>query len=229
MTPGDFGPLYAETQIGRFPVEPWNTFSNLIFLGVWVLFAYRTRFDRKKHPLFIVTLPVLLVGFVGGTVFHATRASNVWLVMDFVPIGILAIAGALYFWLRVVPNAMVAASLFLLTMSFSFAARRLVDLPRHLSISLGYGTLALGVLLPIVLHSRQSNWYGLARIIAAAAFFSIAITFRIVDREIVSLLPMGSHFLWHIFGGLSTYLILDYAYQDDCRRYQRRGLATAAP
>jgi hemolysin III len=30
----DHGPIYAETVPGRFPVEPWATLTNLIFLAV---------------------------------------------------------------------------------------------------------------------------------------------------------------------------------------------------
>ena len=34
--PNDNGPIYVETLMGRFPVEPWNTYSNLLFLALIV-------------------------------------------------------------------------------------------------------------------------------------------------------------------------------------------------
>ena len=43
--PGDFGPFYAETHMGRLPVEPWNTFSNLAFLAIAVYWAFKIRKD----------------------------------------------------------------------------------------------------------------------------------------------------------------------------------------
>ena len=41
--PNDRGPIYLETLMGRFPVEPWNTFSNLLFLALIVFWFLRVR------------------------------------------------------------------------------------------------------------------------------------------------------------------------------------------
>ena len=89
--PPDFGPIYAETDLTRFPVEPWNVASNLIFLIIIFLFARRTRLNYRRYPLVVLALPILAVGFTGGTIFHATRSNRLWLMMDYLPIMILCL------------------------------------------------------------------------------------------------------------------------------------------
>ena len=97
---GDFGPTYFETNLDRFPVEPFNTYSNLIFLFILLFFCWRTRGDFRSFPASVLALPILCVGFVGGTLFHATRSYPLWLYMDFVPIALLVVLASLYFWNR---------------------------------------------------------------------------------------------------------------------------------
>lgn len=216
MTPGDFGPIYTETDLSRFPVEPWNTFSNLIFLIVLIVFARRTRLNIKRHPLIVAGLPILFVGFLGGTIFHATRSANIWLVLDFMPIGILSLMAAFYFWRSVIGSTPLALLAVPLPLIFTSGLRALLPFERHASISVGYIGLALLIVLPAGLDCRKRGYAGAAPLLGAVASFALAITFRFTDK--LALLPMGTHFLWHLFGGLSTYLILLYTYMGDLER-----------
>jgi hemolysin III len=90
MHPSDYGPTYTETVpglvAGSFPVEPWKTWSNLIFVVLFVHIALRSRLDYRRYPLIVFSLPILAVGIVGGTVYHATRSHFMWLFLDFMPI-----------------------------------------------------------------------------------------------------------------------------------------------
>lgn len=56
VEPNDQGPIYRETDMSRLLVEPWSTFSNLIFLAVFIYFAVKTRFSYKRFPLIVVFL-----------------------------------------------------------------------------------------------------------------------------------------------------------------------------
>lgn len=109
MQPADFGPIYAETLPGRFPVEPWNTFSNLIFLFVFLNFLRRIRHNPRRYPITLTSLIILIIGLTGGTIYHATRSHNIWLILDFVPIGILVIIGTIFFWYRLTGSFFSAA------------------------------------------------------------------------------------------------------------------------
>jgi len=56
--PGDVGPIYAETDMAHFPVEPLNTISNLIFLVLVIYWAYKTRMSVVRYPLIVIALPL---------------------------------------------------------------------------------------------------------------------------------------------------------------------------
>ena len=45
------------------------------------------------------------------------------------------------------------------------------------------------------------------------ACFGIAFFCRLVDRTPYGDLPMGTHWLWHTFGAISTALIIEYFYK----------------
>lgn len=218
MRLADFGPLYKETVLGRFPVEPWNTYSNIFFLLLVIYWARRTRFDHCRHPLIITILPILLIGFVGGTIFHATRSNRIWLFMDFMPILICSLLAAVDFWRRVLGSMTKGVLLVLLC----FAVLRLfihsLDLDLRLKITLGYSSLAISLLLPAVIHCVKNYWQNFVLLLGASCSFCIALFFRFIDQGLgAQLFPMGTHFLWHIFGALSVLFLTEYIYRDDIR------------
>lgn len=100
--PNDTGPVYAETLAGRFPVEPFNTLSNLVFLFILVYWGVRVYKQPGEHRFLAWCLPVLGIGWVGGTLFHATRSHEVWLLMDWVPILLLCFAAVVYFIFKLI-------------------------------------------------------------------------------------------------------------------------------
>jgi hypothetical protein len=42
----------------------------------------------------------------------------------------------------------------------------------------------------------------------AAAVFVTSLIFRVIDLDICGLLPVGTHFLWHILNAVVIYLVL---------------------
>ena len=216
IRPADFGPIYAETDLSRFPVEPWNTASNIIFLIICLVFAKRTKFDWRAHQTLTFAIPILFIGFIGGTVFHATRSHNIWLIMDFVPIFVLAIATSLHFWLKLMPRPIIAALLVMLPFLFFQTLRYLAPDVGLLRISFGYISLAGTILCPAILYSTRTSGAHAIWLVCCVLSFAIAITCRIFDSE--RWFPMGTHFLWHLFGGLSTYCLMEYVYRGEVRK-----------
>ena len=47
--PKDSGPVYTETLPGSFPVEPFNTFSNIIFLAIVIYFGVKIYNSNQTH------------------------------------------------------------------------------------------------------------------------------------------------------------------------------------
>jgi hemolysin III len=210
IQPSDFGPIYAETLFGRFPVEPWNTFSNLIFILVFIHFFQKIQQQPRRYPITFVSLMILLVGFIGGTIYHATRSHNIWLFLDFMPIGVLVLLGTLFFWRKLTGSLWKALLLLILTLGASRLLSYLLITERHVRISFGYIMMAVVILLPAFLLSRKLSWKGRCSLIKAVVSFSGAVLCRIGDASWGKVLPMGTHFIWHILGGIATYYLFSF-------------------
>jgi hypothetical protein len=213
MHPNDFGPIYTETitgiTAGRVPVEPWNTWSNVIFVALLIHIAARSRLNYRRYPLIVTALPILVVGIIGGTVYHATRSHFIWLFLDFMPILILTSAAALAYWRDVMDSWPRAIATFLAVGVSGRALGTLLAPERSIQISLGYLSAALSILIPLTLLVRRAQWRGLLLLIGIILSFTTAVACRILDRGgTPSVLPMGTHFLWHIFGGISVWMLM---------------------
>lgn len=213
MQPRDGGPIYAETRAapdnGSYPVEPWNTWSNLIFVAVIVYFIRRTSLDVRRYRLVVLSLPILFVGWCGGTLFHATRRDVVWLILDILPIVALSIAVGLSFWHMVVRSwGKAVVCFFGIAVSGRFLATLLVA-DHALRISFWYMAMALPIVLPLFVVVRRKALPEKLLFAGVVAAFGVAVMFRMWDRTGVEpLLPMGTHFLWHLFGGLAVFLLM---------------------
>ncbi len=214
VEPNDQGPIYRETDISRIPVEPWSTFSNLIFLAVFIYFAVKTKFKYKKYPLLVIFLPILLLGWIGGTIYHATRSNDIWLLLDYIPIMFLVLMASIYFWREVVGKWTLVFCFTLFPIIIYRLIYETLALPHSLSISAGYSVLALIVIIPLVLHCIWKNPNGWKFLAGALGSFIIAITCRLLDDNcLTAYLPMGTHFLWHLFGGFCCFFMFYYIYE----------------
>jgi len=209
----DGGPRYAETDLARFPVEPWATWTNVVFLVVIVYWALRLRSTWRQHRLLsTVALPLLAVGWFGGTVYHAARSHIAWLLLDWVPIVLLLLLVATWLWRRLLPKAglsfrrtavLVAALLAPVLVAGVFAKRLATSGP--LGISVSYAVLSASAVLPAILNCVRTRhaWPWLAGTLAC---FAAALFFRTGDAALHAAgWPHGSHYLWHVFGGLATF------------------------
>lgn len=235
IEPKDQGPIYRETDMTRIPVEPWSTFSNLVFLAVFICFAVKTRLSYRKFPMVVIFLIILLIGWFGGTMYHATRGSNVWLRMDYLPIMIIVLTASIYFWRELVGN-------WLLVMVFTLAPImiyrfifHLLPVPHFVSISIGYTLLASVVVVPLVPHCIRKTPEGWKLLVSALISFVFAIGCRLLDNQKImdrpvipdffqetfgwiEILPMGTHFLWHIFGGICCFCMFSYVFNAEKKK-----------
>ena len=213
-TPPDFGPIYAETNLAQFPVEPLATYANFAFLLILFYWAFRTRLRFDRYPLIVAALPLLALGWIGGTVYHATRSHTVWLILDFAPIFMLALLTTVYYWKKVTGSwlwtAVLGAGPVLIYREIALSG----SLPGNYFITLGYAMLGGNLLLPTSWHCWKYNRNGVGSIIAAVIAFACALCFRQYDFELArsTWFPTGSHFLWHLCGAASTYFLLYYVY-----------------
>jgi hypothetical protein len=203
----NFGPQYCETPdliTGIFPVEPANAFSS----GVIVLFGIAALIHvirRAPNSIELYALcALLIVNGVGSVLWHGLRTR--WaLTLDVTPALIFVVVVAILWARRVAPLwqiAAVGAGL----VAFAFALR----------------SIDLGMRLP-------GRWGAMAPVIVAAALWLIArsyavsktaaltgglalvsaltaLTLRSIDSRACEYVPMGTHFLWHIFLSAAAFL-----------------------
>ncbi len=214
LAPNDCGPIYRESLQSGFPVEPWNTVSNLSFLFLILYWAFRLEFQWKKFPSIFFLLAFTSVGLFGGTLYHGTRSHCFWLFLDWIPIvfnvGVLSVVfwnGYFQNWklalLFGIPPTLAAA---VLQLYFGFQSV-LYSTLAYLSLFLSVGA---SLFFWLRKNGRQhGHLLGFAMISAGLAFLS-----RLAERSpFFDFLTMGTHFLWHIFGAMTCHFVLLYLYR----------------
>lgn len=210
----DGGPVYKETDLSRFPVEPFNTFSNIIFFLIIVYFAFKVYKEASRHYFLAVSIPVLFLGFLGGTIYHASRSHPLWLYLDWVPIILLCMAASIYFVFKLDKSLVTKILIIAVIVFISIGVRRL-PVPPSYKETVGYIATAIALLLPMVWYVVSTRGRHVGLIVCALGSFILAIFFRMLDRFVeADMLYMGTHWLWHLFGGISVFFLMSYIYID---------------
>ncbi|WP_299365142.1 hypothetical protein [Winogradskyella sp.] len=210
--PNDSGPIYKETIAGRFPAEPFNTLSNLLFLIIIIYFARKVYKNVKTHRYLAFAIPIIALSFVGGTVYHATRSHEIWLLMDWVPIALLLLSVGIYFIFKLTKTLLGRLLWIVMIFGANFGFRSL-PLPESLQISYGYVVSGLSLIAPIIVYLIKTNFVNGKYILAAIGSFALAITFRSLDKSL-DMFPMGSHWLWHSFGAIAVFFLMKFIFLD---------------
>lgn len=211
--PQDSGPIYLETVEGRFPVEPFNTYSNLIFLVLIIYWGVKVYRNPKQHQFLAWVLPIIAISYVGGTVYHATRSHEFWLRLDWMPIMLLCAALVIYFIFKLLKSWWQRLLLIAILLGTSFLLR-ILPIPSGLRISLGYIITAATILVPLLWYLVKTNGRNVIYVVVAFLIFSVAIFFRSIDLH-QNLLPMGTHWLWHLLGGIAVHFLIAYIFKDN--------------
>jgi predicted membrane channel-forming protein YqfA (hemolysin III family) len=219
----DGGPVYTETNTQQPIVEPWNAASALLFLLLVGWWTVRLWGRYRRFPFLTCCLPLLAAGGVGGTFYHAFRVSAVFFWLDILPIYLLGAAASLYFCFRLRMARWRIALVILVTLVLQATLvpvlSRVSPENPHLAINGSYVLLAALLLLPLALLLRKTAFRHWGWIALGLALFFVALFFRAVDTRAPPLLPMGTHWLWHVFGAGTVTALTEYVYQ----------LATDAP
>jgi hypothetical protein len=184
--------------------EPLNAVSNVSFLlAAWAAWVVAKRTGALSAGVRALIAIGASVG-IGSILWH-TYPTMPTLILDSVPILIFIMW---YIWLYVrnvvgmrPPFAVASAAAFLLAtlLAFPFAG-----------VLHGAFVYTPGLVVTLVLglfHARERR---VARftLLAAAGVYLAALFFRTIDNEVCPVLPIGTHFLWHILIGLVTYLAM---------------------
>jgi hypothetical protein len=206
--PKTFGPVYCETPdiATTFPIEPANTWSSgvIVLYGIaaLVLVARRAPRDISFYALCVL----LIVNGIGSILWHGMRTRSM-LILDALPALIFVLIIAVLWARRVAPLwQAIAVGVVLIVLPLAFLRLGFGLLPAFRIITTAALIAAIGVWLVVRTFSvnRTTALIGAGALISAVA----ALTFRIVDSSACSLIPFGTHFLWHIFLSTAAFLCM---------------------
>lgn len=188
---------YCERLTPGYWAEPVNAVTNLAFVVAAAVMWRRT----AGLPLARAMVLVLAVIGVGSYLFH-THANRVTGVMDVIPIVafiLLYVFAASRDFLRLTPwRAGLATVAFL---PYAAATVPLWSMVPGLGSSAGYAPVPVLILVYAWLLRRRApaTAQGLA---AGAGLLVLSLVFRTVDEPLCGVLPMGTHFLWHLLNAV---------------------------
>ena len=184
--------------------EPLNAVSNVSFLlaalAAWVL---ATRTGALSAGVRVLIALAASVG-IGSILWH-TLPTMLTLILDSVPILIFI---SWYIWLYA-RNVIGMRPLFAVAAVAAFPLATFLAIPFS-GVLHGAFVYVPGLVVTLVLGVFHASERRAARftLLAAAGVYAAALFFRTIDNEVCTVLPIGTHFLWHILIGLVTYLAM---------------------
>lgn len=206
----DGGPIYVETDLSILFSEPWNAFSSLAIVLPAVYWAVKLKGNFRKYPFIFYCIPLLILGGTGSTLFHAFRNSEYLLMMDVLPTAILMFSVGIYFWLKIIPNWWGTAGIVIPGTVLRYTMHEIF--PEELATNLSYFIAGTIVFFPLIFYLIKTRFEKAGFIILSVLFLIFALLFREMDFRVAHILPMGSHFLWHISSGVGAFFLAEYLY-----------------
>jgi hypothetical protein len=204
------GPTYCETlsaTSGAFPVEPFNTVSNgvIVLFGLAALYLVRKR-TPQAYDLYVLSALLVATG-IGSGLWHGLR-DGWWLRFE-VNAGLLFLFGVALCWSRRLWSS-VGALLFLVAFGVAFIfSRQYLGIFGQRWVAVAPAVVLFGSILATqtVILSKKAALLGVAAMVLSLT----ALGFRTYDITACEYLPMGTHWLWHMFnsaGGFTAMLVI---------------------
>ncbi len=187
---------YCERTDFTYWSEPLNAVTNLAFIIAAVVFWRRS----TGVPMARLLSGILFVISAGSFLFH-THATIWAAVGDVAPIGVFILVYLFVVNRDIVPmGGWYAAFATALFVPYAAAVVPALNLVPFLAISNFYWTVPiLLVLYAAFLRQRP----GIAKgFLIGAALLSVSITLRSLDEILCDVIPIGTHFMWHLLNGI---------------------------
>lgn len=190
---------YCERLDPSYWAEPINAVTNAAFLIAAFIMWRRVRGTGDR--LAVALCLVLAAIGIGSYLFH-THATTWAGIADVLPILVFILlyiyAANRYFWrFRPLP----AAGLMAMFFPYAAATVPLFAMIPGLGSSAGYAPVPLLILIyAALLRDRAPETArGLA---LGAGILIVSLTFRTLDEPLCGVIPLGTHFMWHILNGI---------------------------
>lgn len=195
--------------------EPLNALSNLAFIIAALWAASQARKHRVGAPVWLLVLLVLLIG-IGSGLFH-TFANRLAALADVAPITLF-----IYFYLAFALRCFAGSGwiatvawlggLFLVTLFMQYATE-----PGFMNGSGPYVPALIASVAVSLLLSRRGHEVARHLILASSILF-VSLIFRTADQIVCPVIPIGTHFIWHLLNALVLALYLEAAIRFAPRR-----------
>lgn len=186
--------------------EPLNSISSLATI-LGVLLAWRVwRSNENRERWLPLLFALAFISALGGFVFHSMPTPET-VMIDLVPVQLFSLALLGYIALRYLRLSVIAT--FVLLLAFFFARQIWIIFVPGDALGGGITHIPATLLLVMATFLVRLNGYRLWRYMAAAVFTYLAALFvRSWDIPLCSSFPWGLHWAWHLFGALTTSLLL---------------------
>jgi len=213
----DHGPMYNEFVHGTLIHEPWNAYSSLCFFIPVIFWLIYLRGKYRTYGIITALLPLLFLNGLGSTLFHAFRASNWFLLLDWLPAALMTLILSIYFWHRITHKVWKAIGVVLGFYALAFTMVKVLSQQTGLSgPSIGYFFTGAAFLVPVIIDLKRNQWKHAGLYLLSLLFLVLALLFRILDYPTpnpFTWLPQGTHFLWHVTSSLAVFTLGFYIYK----------------
>ncbi len=193
---------YCERLSDAFWAEPFNAITNAGFIAAAVIgLILLRRQTARDRPAEVLVALVFAIG-IGSFLFHTVP--NRWTVLaDVIPIQLFMLAYFLLTMRRFFGiGTFAGVGLTLLFLAASAGGAKAAHDLGFFGAG-GYvgalGALGLVALVAAWRSRTEPRFAPVARVLAlACVVFAVSLTFRQIDRGVCAVLPVGTHFIWHL-------------------------------
>jgi len=226
----DSGPTYHEFQFDSWIHEPWNALSSLFFLVPVIFWIWQLRGQYLRYPMITLFLPLLFLNGIGSAIYHAFRASELALLLDWLPAFIMNLMLSWYLWNKVLKKPFLSALMVLLFITAAILTMlAFAPLLGGLAANIGYLMIGMCLLIPSAIYLIRTKFFKGHLLILTFIILGIALTFRSLDyptpNPFPDFLPQGTHFLWHITSALAVFTLGFYFKYIRDREMQMKSLS----
>ncbi|MBX9853456.1 MAG: hypothetical protein K2X86_17055 [Cytophagaceae bacterium] len=219
----DGGPVYAETDLSHMIAEPYNAISSLAYCISALYWFIKLKGKYRNYSFLTFCLPLLVLGGLGSTFYHAFRISPWLLFMDVFPIAVLTLMVSIYFWIKILPKwwyvffilIPFAVSRYIIFHKLSSSAGGvfLLEMDRQTTINASYLMSGVMIFLPAMILLYKQRFTDAFHIVISCVLFILGLIFRETDTWEIQWLPIGTHWLWHISTATGSYFLGEYLYR----------------
>lgn len=195
--------FYCERLTADFWAEPFNAWTNLIFVfvGLWGIRA--CQFRPTGYTL-VLSLISILIG-VGSFLFH-TFADKATQLLDLIPIFVFTLL-FVYFGFRYIlkwqrQTSAVITFLFVVMMV-------LIELFVPKTFVNGSSLYLPALLLMFFMVRKSSHLPAISRMYKLTTLtFFLSLLARTFDNALCEIIPIGTHFIWHLLNGIAVAIMI---------------------